>query len=233
MNPPPSFIVLAAVLLSLAGLPGGSAISRRPVRGGGLRDQEPSTTSGDDSAAEDERVEALVDRACAGDPLAFGELFEHFHGPIYRQLYFLTRSTAVAEDLTSETFFRALRAMRRAQMPGPYFGPWLRKIARNLAMDHVTSRTTRSEHVTDDFSWWPEVGVQDAAITATVESDAMRRALSRLPESQRRVLTLRFLCQLSVEETAREVGCTHGAAKQLQWRGLRNLERVLGEQEVH
>jgi len=179
---------------------------------------------------EEQRIERLVDLAQAGDPEAFGELFEHFHGPIYRQLFFLTHSVSVAEDLTSETFFRALRALRRRQMPGSYFGPWLRRIARNLAFDHHSAKATRVERSTGDFAWL-EPSDPDDAITASVESDSLRRALSRLPESQRRVLAMRFLCQMTIEETAHEVGCTYGAAKQLQWRGLRNLERIVREQE--
>ena len=179
---------------------------------------------------EDRRIEVLVGLAQDGDAEAFGELFEHFQGPIYRQLFFLTRSVPVAEDLTSETFFRALRAMRRSQVPGSYFGPWLRKIARNLAVDHATARSTRTETVVGDSFGWLDIGALDADLDATIERDSVRTALRRLPENQRRVLAMRFLCQLSVEETAQEMGCTPGAAKQLQWRGLRNLERIIVEQ---
>jgi RNA polymerase sigma-70 factor (ECF subfamily) len=254
-------LILTASLVCLVHRPGGAAMfaraaaDRRLGRGDLLHRDRPATglvrsealaTSPDPGSphdpgsglsvvagptVEERRIEALVDLAQAGDPDAFGELFEHFQGPIYRQLYFLTRSSHVAEDLTSETFFRALRAMRVSQMPGPYFAPWLRKIARNLANDHHTARVTKLERTTGDFSWF-EAGGPDAGLAASEESDRIRDALSRLPESQRRVLAMRFLCQLSIEETAELVGCTYGAAKQLQWRGLRNLERIISEQEA-
>ena len=250
--------IVVATMFHLVGLAGGSA-TRIRLATAGLRDEDdhwaarplaglsseaviPSLAPGaarthggvapvDTYAVEDDvRVAALVDLAQAGDPDAFGQLFEHFRGPIYRQLFFLTRSVATAEDLTSETFLRALRAMGREQMPSTYFGPWLRKIARNLAMDHWTSKTTQVEHPTDDFSWWaPQDDGRE--LTAALEADSLREALSLLPESQRRVLSMRFLCQMSIEETTAEMGCTYGATKQLQWRGLRSLERVLRAQE--
>lgn len=253
MNPLSTAALAALVILVLVRRPGGWAMAGSIVGGGSTGGGERTlglwtealasspdlghhlpapvaapTIEPTDSEA---RIVALVDLARAGDAEAFGELFEHFQGPIYRQLYFLTRSASLAEDLTSETFFRALRAMRKEQMPAAYVGPWLRRIARNLALDHWSAKSTRAERVTADFSWF-EPGDSGAAIDAAVQDDFLRQALSRLPETQRRVLAMRFLCQMSIEETTAEIGCSYGATKQLQWRGLRNLERILRDQEV-
>ena len=58
---------------------------------------------------ERERLIALVELARGGDDDAFGLLYDHYQPSVYRFLYYRTRSIVVAEDLTSETFFRALR----------------------------------------------------------------------------------------------------------------------------
>jgi DNA-directed RNA polymerase specialized sigma24 family protein len=58
----------------------------------------------------------------------------------------------------------------------------------------------------------------------------LQAVLRQLPDSQRRCIELRFLLDLSITETAAYLGVTYGAAKQLQWRGLRNLERLLHQE---
>ena len=52
---------------------------------------------------------------------------------------------ALAEDLTSETFFRALRSMNSFRWQGKDFGAWLMTIARNLTTDHFKAGRTRLE----------------------------------------------------------------------------------------
>ena len=61
-------------------------------------------------------------------------------------------SQALAEDLTSETFFRALRSMSTFRWQGKDFGAWLMTIARNLTTDHYKSGRTRLEMTTEDMS---------------------------------------------------------------------------------
>ena len=73
-------------------------------------------------------------------------------GPVYRFLYYRTRSTQLAEDLTSETFFRALRSMSNFRWQGKDFGAWLMTIARNLSTDHFKAGRTRLEITTEDMA---------------------------------------------------------------------------------
>ena len=175
-------------------------------------------------------LEVLVERAKAGCPEAFGELFDLFHGPVFRQLLAQTRNRALAEDLTAETFFKALRAVTSFTLHHRLFGAWVRRIARNLAADHYKANRTRLELVTGELSHFEgHVASPEDLLMESFEHDSVRDALRLLPVNQRRVVVARFLLQLSVTETAAEVGCTEGAAKQLQLRGLRNLARLLDD----
>ena len=56
----------------------------------------------------------------------------------------------------------------------------------------------------------------------------MQAALTALPPRQRATLVLRFYCDLSVEETSRELGCTAGTVKSQTAKGLASLRRALG-----
>jgi len=107
-----------------------------PVGGpDGFNDAEFAASS-EECEMERERLIALVELARTGDKEAFGLLYDHYNTSVFRFLYYRTRSTSLAEDLTSETFFRALRSMNNFRWQGKDFGAWLMTIARNLATDH-------------------------------------------------------------------------------------------------
>ena len=95
---------------------------------------------------------ALVELARSGDKEAFGLLYDHYQASVYRFLYYRTRSQTLAEDLTSETFFRALRSMNNFRWQGKDFGAWLMTIARNLTTDHFKAGRTRLEMSTEDMT---------------------------------------------------------------------------------
>jgi RNA polymerase sigma-70 factor, ECF subfamily len=182
------------------------------------RDEDPETT----------RLVALVDLARAGDAEAFGLLYDHYNGTVYRFLYYRVGSHALAEDLTSETFFRALRSMAGFRWQGRDFGAWLVTIARNLVADHFKAGRTRLEMATDDL---PDqdtatAGPEDEVITA-LTNEALVCGLRKLAAEQQECLVLRFLQGMSIAETARALQRSEGAVKQLQLRAVRNLARLL------
>jgi len=180
--------------------------------------------------AEATRLIALVELARGGDAEAFGLLYDHYHTSVYRFLYYRLGSVALAEDLTSETFFRALRSMGSFRWQGKDFGAWLMTIARNLTTDHFKAGRTRLEYATEDM------GAHDCAtegpessVLSSLTNEALLGALKQLPPEQQECLIMRFLQGLSIAETAKVLGRTDGAVKQLQLRGVRNLAKLLPE----
>jgi RNA polymerase sigma-70 factor (ECF subfamily) len=186
--------------------------------------------SSEESEADRSRLIALVELARGGDSEAFGLLYDHYHGSVYRFLYYRTRSQALAEDLTSETFFRALRNMTSFRWQGKDFGAWLMTIARNLATDHFKAGRTRLELTTEDMGAHDDAteGPEDAVI-AGLTNEILLEALTELPNEQRDCLVMRFLQSMSIAETAAALGRTEGAVKQLQLRGVRNLAKLMPE----
>src|ERR1700692_3548847 len=88
-------------------------------------------------------IDGLVLRAKAGDAEAFGQLFDHYHQPVYRFIAFRVTRPSDAEDLTQTVFVKALEALPRYEARGIPFGGWLFRLARNTVIDHVR---TRHEH---------------------------------------------------------------------------------------
>src|SRR3954452_20921477 len=93
----------------------------------------------DDDAA----LERLVADARAGDPEAFGEIFDRYHEPVYRFVVSRVHSPSDAEDLTQLVFVKALEALPRYESRGVPFGAWLFRLARNAVIDHLR---TSHEH---------------------------------------------------------------------------------------
>jgi len=194
-------------------------------------DDHQFAASNEDSAADRDRLIALVELARTGDADAFGMLFDHYHGSVYRFLFHRTRSTTLAEDLTSETFFRALRSMSSFRWQGKDFGAWLMTIARNLCMDHFKAGRTRLEMTTEDMGLHDDStteGPEDAVLTS-LTNEVLLEALTELPAEQRDCLVMRFLQGMSISETAAVLGRSDGAVKQLQLRGVRNLAKLMPE----
>lgn len=190
-------------------------------------DSELATSSAADRA-EGSRLIALVELARTGDKEAFGQLYDHYHLSVFRFLYYRVSSTTLAEDLTAETFFRALRSMNSFRWQGKDFGAWLMTIARNLAADHFKAGRTRLEQTTEDMQTLDTTteGPEDDVL-ATLTNETLIAALADLPGEQRDCLVMRFLEGLSIAETADILGRSAGAVKQLQLRGVRNLAKLL------
>lgn len=193
-------------------------------------DDSALATSSEESADDRTRLIALVELARQGDVDAFGLLYDHYQGSVYRFLFHRTRSATLAEDLTSETFFRALRSMQGFRWQGKDFGAWLMTIARNLATDHFKAGRTRLEMTTEDMGQHDDATEgPEALVLAGLTNEILLQALTELPDEQRDCLVMRFLQGMSIAETAAVLGRSDGAVKQLQLRGVRNLAKLMPE----
>ena len=217
------------VLLAEAAVPGSSSLPPGSFGSGPVGDEDRATSSELDGS-ERERLIALVELARSGDKDAFGLLYDHYHASVYRFLYYRTRSQALAEDLTSETFFRALRSMNNFRWQGKDFGAWLMTIARNLTTDHFKAGRTRLEMTTEDMGQHDDTtDGPENAVLASLTNEILLEALTELPNEQKDCLVMRFLQGMSIAETAQVLGRSEGAIKQLQLRGVRNLAKLMPE----
>src|SRR4051795_6476915 len=151
----------------------------------------------DDDAA----LERLVADARAGDPEAFGEIFDRYHEPVYRFVVSRVHSPSEAEDLTQLVFVKALEALPRYQSRGVPFGGWLFRLARNTVIDFVRTRHEHTELETVAERPDGEAGPDEVAVTRE-EIDAVGMALAVLTDEQREAIALRFFAGLSAREAA-------------------------------
>lgn len=176
---------------------------------------------------DDATIERLVREAQAGDPWAFGQIFDAYHGPIHRYVASRIRNLPDAEDLTQVIFVKALEALPRYEARGIPFGGWLFRLARNTVIDHV--RTTRQHADLDaaldraSFDAAPDV-----VAIRRLDYDAVEVALAALTTEQHEVIRLRFFAGLSAREAAIAMDKQEGTIRGLQFRAVATLRRALG-----
>lgn len=172
--------------------------------------------------------EKTLQAARSGDRDALGVLLRGLQDSWYRMSLSLLRSADLAEEATQET---AIRFMR--QLPGfrgeSQLRTWSLGICLNVARE--IRRWSASKHAagTDaetvdsaDPAPSPEAS---AAQAEGIRS--LREMLIHLPERQREALVLRFLEEMSVEQTAEAMGCAPGTVKATVHQALRALRRKL------
>jgi len=183
----------------------------------------------------------LAARARSGDAAAFEALYERHVDAVHRFAFSRVRDAAAARDVTQDVFLAALRTLPGLRDPS-CFRPWLMRIAHATLIDHWR-RTYRGPRLVslDAPGGAARVaagaglpaGRDDPArsVERRLEGEALLAALGRLTDLQQHVLTLRYIAELPVADTAEALGCSEDAVKKLQRRGLAALRRALAAED--
>ena len=163
----------------------------------------------------------VLEQFARGDAEAFEALFRQFQGEVYGWIVRIVRDPGAAEDLTVETFWRIYRARSRFD-PRRGFGPWARRIATNLALDHLS--TQRSSTALEDDSPPPclRCSPPDPALAADLRQK-VAVAFGRLPVKLRTAATLAMIEETPYGDIAQALGISIGTVKSRVFRAVRLL----------
>src|SRR5256886_1316703 len=139
----------------------------------------------------------------------------------------IVRGPAVAEDLTVEAFWRAHKAHAGFD-PDANFAAWLRRIATNLALDHLRKRKPCVE-LPDDLAAERK---PDSVVQQQTRA-ALRKAFAGLPPRLRVVAQLGLIEDESYAEIAEALGISAGVARTRMFRAVRLLRKKLQQSGVH
>ena len=169
-------------------------------------------------------LDALLEAAREGSAWAFTDIWAALAPPV---LGFLrSRGSREPEDLTSEVFLAAFRALPRFTGDGAAFRGLIFTIAQRRFIDElrVRGRCPVLLPLSDLDDGGAAPSAEDCALSHGGDQEA-RTLLDALAPDQRDVLTLRIFGDLTVEQVATALGKSVGAVKQLQRRGLETLRR--------
>lgn len=175
-----------------------------------------------------------ISAARTGDPEAFAVLYNEHRVEVFRYIRGRVRDEHLAEDLTSETFIRAFRRIDSFTWQGAPVAAWLVTIARNIVADHFKASRTRLEFAAGDYLDLESGRVEDSAenarlreLAAVEARETVARQLRALPPMQAEAIRLRYLDELSLSETAAQLGRSVGATKQTAFRAFASMRARL------
>ncbi|MEI7771230.1 MAG: sigma-70 family RNA polymerase sigma factor [Chloroflexales bacterium] len=167
----------------------------------------------------------LISRAQQSDPQALSTIYEIYAPKIYRYIYYRVGDAELARDLQSDVFLRMLEGIERYEDRGWSISAWLYRIAHDRTIDSL--RRHERTHTIPLDAWVEDCEDQDDPLELSAERASLLRAMRQLNPSQLQVLRLRYGYDLSIQETARQMGRSQGSIKSLQHRAQQNLARIM------
>lgn len=162
------------------------------------------------------------------DPQVISAVYDRYFPEVYRFVRYRLNDEHIAEDIASDVFVRLLEAARSGRGPQTNLKSWLLATASHIVIDHLRKAYRRPE------SELPET-IPDGATAIPADYEKRERdrrlksAMATLTEEQQHVITLRFNQGYSLEETADTMKKNINSVKQLQFRALAALNKVMGE----
>ncbi len=182
-------------------------------------------------AVEDLDGNRLVIRAQSGDSSAFGRLYLRYYDLVYGYGRMMLKDAHEAEDVAQDVFLRVLRVLPDYEpQPERPFRVLLLRIARNRSIDYLRKRGRWDVQPPDGVEGRSEsVAVAE---DPSVALDGLREGkldvvLRRLPASQRQVVMLRYMFDLSTQQVAEVISAPPQVVRNLQYRGLQSLRAAL------
>jgi RNA polymerase sigma-70 factor (ECF subfamily) len=168
----------------------------------------------------------LLERFAQGDREAFETLFREHQREVFAWCMRIVRERGAAEDLTAEAFFKMYRAHGRFD-PGRSFGAWARRIATNLALDHLrkTRRETPLEHE-------PAAQANENPGEQSEQRERIAAAFRRLSPKLRLVATLSLIEDVPHSEIAESLGISEATVRVRLFRAMKFLRSELKKSGV-
>lgn len=168
-----------------------------------------------------------VARMIRGDKTGLKEIYENYVGYIYRIIYEVLQNKENAEDVTSDFFIRLWDKAEQFK-PGNGHKGYLAVIARNMAIDFL--RKHKKEELTElmqDLG----TGAEESSVEQEVLEDmTIRQALDTLKPSERQVVSLKVLGELTFKEIAQCMGIPMGTVTWKYQNAIKKLRRCGYEQ---
>ena len=168
--------------------------------------------------------EELVRHVAQGDERALSELYDRYSRPVYATGVRLLGDAQLAEDLVQDAFTNVWKAAASFDPSRASFATWLYRVTRNRAVDLNRRRQARPQSAGDN---WLRAIPGGPEPEASVDGWDVARALSRIPEVHREVLTLAYFEGLSQREISRRTGVPLGTIKSRTTAALKRLHRSL------
>lgn len=160
------------------------------------------------------------------DEKSIEELCTSTWEPLYRFIYYKVQNRQEAEDITQETYMKALTYIQKNNIKIDKHIGFLKAVSLNVLRDKWR-KSKRQGKIIDIEAINPEEAAVEDSTEVSAQHDEVQAALNSLKEEYRTVVELRILQGYSVEETAKIMNKQEGAVRVLQYRALQKLAAIL------
>ncbi|MEX2210662.1 MAG: RNA polymerase sigma factor [Gaiellaceae bacterium] len=165
----------------------------------------------------------LIGLARKGSADAAGVLFDRYWSAAWGAAYAVTADRALADDAAQDAMQRAFGALHRFDETRP-FGPWLKRIAVNRAIDLLRGSRRREETALHGWTLG-QAAEEDLSLWAVAD------AVAALGAGKREIVVLHYWLDLPLEEIAGVLGLPPGTVASRLSRALAELRVALGDEQ--
>lgn len=171
-----------------------------------------------------------VTKAARGDLHSIEQICQKMWEPLYRYVYYRVQNREEAEDITQETFVRAINHWKKQKLCSDKGPGFLRTIALNILRDRWRQKKRRGVLIDyEKIDPGQIVSVDEQKIVT--QRLQIENALAKINADQRKILDLRLIQGYTVAETARFIGKSEAAVRTTQYRALKALAQILDHNE--
>jgi len=157
------------------------------------------------------------------------ELFNKHSSMIYRTAYFLTKSRAMADDITQETFIRMIKKFHLYDSKKP-IEPWIYRITMNITRNMLRKQKLLNLiRIPSDI---PEGKVIETTILQNERKDDLWKEINRLSHKSKEVIILHFYSELTLVEVANSLDIPIGTCKSRLNYALTKLRESMSDKEI-
>jgi len=171
------------------------------------------------------------------DPEIFAKLYDEHYPKIFGYILKRVANFEIAQDITSETFFKALKKLWQFHWRNIHFSAWLYRIANNeIANYYRKNRSLVSLEILRDEQGFEPIALHNPETELLEAQEKLRQhqdflkiqeKISQLPIKYQEVITLRFFEKKKIKEIAEILGKKEGTIKSLLHRGLEKLKNLI------
>lgn len=182
----------------------------------------------------------LVKLYGAGNNQAFEILLLRYKSKVYTYIFLIVRNRELTEDIFQDTFIKAIATIQQGRyVESGKFVAWINRIAHNLIIDHFRKEKNENTFSADALDYdivnnakLSEKSVEDTMSNEQVLVDVVH-LIDLLPQSQQKVIRMRYFEDLSFKEIAERTDVSINTALGRMRYALLNMRRIAAERDVY
>jgi RNA polymerase sigma-70 factor (ECF subfamily) len=175
-----------------------------------------------------------------GNNQAFEILLLRYKSKVYTYIYLIVRNRELTEDIFQDTFIKAISTIQMGRyIESGKFLAWINRIAHNLIIDHFRREKNENTFSADSVDYdivnnakLSEKSVEDTMSNEQVLADVLH-LIDLLPQSQQKVIRMRFFEDLSFKEIAERTDVSINTALGRMRYALLNMRRIAAEKDLY